>query len=201
MFIEQLTYEGNHYPKKHKVKKQSRQANVLVERLLADEVVRCCDCIGPCDLGTRFSPCSVLEGSVTVTVLKCTPKLIDHYQPVQVNLLFSIQKEMTVIEPSGKRTPLEFTFYRPCCVCLPPLPIRCWDTSQVECRVVEVQNVCAKEQFICADAAASGHATLTEELEICVELQLIIPAKLRISLCKLRQMIPPSHPFMVTDIR
>lgn len=173
---------SKHHQKKIKHKGHSHHARVLVDRVLADEVVTCCEKRGPCDIGVAVSPCSVLNGTINVTVLKCMPVFCGPRHPVQVELLLCIQKELVVIEPSGRKIPLEFTFYQQCRERISCAELECIDLKSVHCLVSDVQKVRTHIDFICANPAFNGHATIAEQLEIVLKLKLVVSEQLDVSL-------------------
>jgi hypothetical protein len=158
-----------------------RHARVLVDRVLADEVITCCEKNGPCDIGVAVSPCSVLNGTINVTVLKCMPVFCGPRDPVKVDILFCIQKELVVIEPNGKKIPLEFTFYKQCCKRLSCAKLECIDLKSVHCLVSNIKKVRTHMDFICANPAFDGHATIAEQLEIVLKLKLVVSEQLDVS--------------------
>lgn len=179
------------HKKKHKHKFHRRCAKalvdrvlvdrVLVDRVLVDEVCKCCETSGPCDIGITFPPGSVLHGTITVTVLECTPAICEPLQPIEFDVMLLIQKDFTVTEPNGKKIPLAFTFHRRCRHIFSPIfELDCIDPKHVQCLVFEIKEVCADIDFICANAAFDGHATISERLDVVLLLKLVVKEELDI---------------------
>ena len=178
---------GHKKEHKHKHKHKLREccAKVVVDRVLADRIFRCCETTGPCDLGIRFPRGSVVCGTITVTVLECRPVFCEPQRPVRVNILLLIQKEFVVTEPNGRKTPLEFTFHKRCHRVFPPIfTLDCVNPRHVDCLVFEIKKVCADVDFVCSNPAFHRHATIAERLEVVLLLKLVVKEQLEFELCR-----------------
>lgn len=176
-----------HKPPKMKDKHgfRRRSAKVVADRVLAEKFFTCCEITCPCDIGICFPPCSVLNGTITVTVLECKLVECGSLHPIQVDITLLIQKEFTVTEPCGRITPLEFTFHRQCRHFFPPVfKLDCIDPKRVRCDVFEIKKVCADIDFVCANPAFDCHATIAERLEVCLLLKLVVEEQLDVILCR-----------------
>lgn len=171
--------------RKHMHKLRRCCAKVVVDRVLAEEVFTCCETTCPCDIGIAFPPCSVLNGTITVTVIECDVVMCGPLQPIQVDITLLIQKELTVTEPNGRMTPLEFTFHRQCRQFFPPMfKLHCINPKRIRCDVFQIKKVCADIDFVCANPAFDCHATIAEQLEICLLVKLIVEDQLEVRLCR-----------------
>lgn len=169
--------------KKAKHKPSRRSAKVVVDRVLAEKMFRCCETTGPCKLGISFPPHSVLSGTVTVTVLECRPVFHEPMRPVQVDILLLLEKKFIVTEPTGRKTPLEFTFYKRCRQNFPPnFTLDCLDPAHVRCIPFEIKKMCVDIRFVPADPDFGGHATIAEQVEVFLLLKLVVKEQLTVSL-------------------
>lgn len=168
--------------KKNHPRRRHRHATVLADRILADEVFTCCENSDCCDIGIAIPPCSVLTGTVTVTVLECMPVLCGPKQPIQVNITLLIQKELKITEPNGRTIPLEFTFHKKCCQTFSLAKLDGIDPKRIRCIVSAIPKVCPRFNLICRNKDFDGHATIAEELEVFLEIKLVVSEPLKIKL-------------------
>lgn len=155
--------------------------------MLAEELFTCSEPSGPCDLGMAFPPGSVLTGTIEVTVLSCTPVITGPRNPIEVDIVFLIEKELTVTEPDGTTIPLGFTFHALCRESFGPVKLGNINPNRIRCMVFDIRSVTANIDFICSNPAFGGHATLAEQLEIVLVIKLFVEEQLDVALC-------PSHP-------
>ncbi len=178
--------KGHHHKKKghHHSPRRRDCAHVKLDRVLADRTVCCCLELGPCDLGFAVPPCSVLSGTINVTVLECEPVFCGPHKPVVLNLLLFIEEEFTVTLPDGTKIPLEFAFHRKCTRCIPPVKDECLDPGRIRCQIGSLEKIKSKIKFICADSAFDCHATIAVCLDVVIAVNLVIEEKLYVALCR-----------------
>ncbi len=178
--------KGHHHKKSHHHHSSPRRrhcAEVNLDRVLADREVCCCLEFGPCDIGLAVPPCSVLTGTINVTVLECEPVFCGPHEPVILNLLLFIEEEFTVTLPDGTKLPLEFGFHRRCTRCIPPLKDECPDPGRIRCQIAKLEKIASKIRFICADGAFDCHATVAVLLDVIIAVKLVIEEQLCVVLC------------------
>lgn len=171
------------FKKKRQKRRPLHTARILVDKVLAEEVFTCRETMCPCDLGIAVAPYSVLNGTITVTVVNCTPVICGALRPIQVDITLLIQKELTVTEPNGKTIPLEFTFYRQCRHFFSPIfNLASIDPKHIHCEVFEIKKACTDIDFVCANPKFNCHATLAEKLEVRLLLKLVAKEQLDVLL-------------------
>lgn len=179
------TKSPQHAKKDKRAKKKRRHcADVKLDRVLADRNICCGLDFGPCDIGFAVPPCSVLSGTINVTVLECEPVFCGPHKPVTLNLLLFIEEELTVTLPDGTKIPLEFSFHRRCTRCIPPIKDECPDSSRIRCHIANLEKIKSKIKFICADSDFDCHATVAVCLDVVIAINLVIEERLCVALCR-----------------
>ena len=162
----------------------SHCARVKLDRVLADRKICCSLDIGPCDIGFAVPYCSVLNGTINVTVLECEPVICEPHKPVTLNILLLIEEEFTVTLPDGTKIPLEFAFHRKCTRCIPPIKTEWLDPSRIQCKVFHLKDIKSKLKFICADSDFDCHATIAVHLDVIIAINLVVEEQLCVALCR-----------------
>lgn len=177
-------------PQQHKKKKhhhsspkRSHCAKVKLDRVLADRKVCCSTDFGPCDIGFAVPPCSILSGTINVTVLECDPVICDLKEPVTLDILLFIEQEFTVTLPDGTKIPLEFSFHHKCIRGIPPIKAECLDPKRIRCQIFNLQEIKSKIKFICEDRDFDCHATIAVHLDVIIALNLVTEEQLCVALC------------------
>lgn len=145
----------------------------------------------------QVPPGSTIDGTVSVTVVRCIPRVDLILNRFFADVVFFVQKELTITTPGGELIPLEFGFrlertieYRKCF----PVELEAIDPDfllDLECHVVRITGTDlvtlhpstvdpVTEQLL-------KDATFDEELTIMLKLKLIQERQLIMSLCNSRQ--------------
>lgn len=172
---------GHHHPPRPR---RRRCALVNLDRVLVGRKVCCCLAFGPCDIGFDVPPCSVLTGTINVTVLECEPAFCAPHHPVILNLLLFVEQEFTVTLPDGTKIPLEFAFHRRCTRCIPPIKEDWPDFSRIRCQIAKLEKITSKIRFVCADSDFDCHATVAVLLDVILAIQLVSEEELCVALCR-----------------
>lgn len=84
---------------------------IKVPRVISDEIFYIEDDEFNIPIGEiRVPPGSTLDGVVTVTVLQCDPRVDLLLNRLFADIVFMVQKELTITTPGGELIPLEFGF-------------------------------------------------------------------------------------------
>ncbi len=168
----------------HSSSSKSRCAKIKVDQVVANRIVCCRLDLGPCDIGFAVPPCSILTGTIDVTILECEAKICGPHQPVILKFLLFIQEEFTLTLPDGTKYPLEFGFHRRCTRCIPPIDTKCLDAKRIRCEVDNLQKIKSKVRFTCADSLFDCHATIAVHLGVVVAVSLVVEEQLCVALCR-----------------
>lgn len=167
---------------------------IKVPRVIADEIFYIEDDEFNIPIGEiRVPPGSTIDGTVTVTVLECDPRIDLNLNRIFTDVVFMIQKELTITTPGGELIPLEFGFrlertleYRK----LFPLELQAIDPDfllDLECYVVFVQGTDLVTLTPSTVDPITGQllkdATFDEELTIQLKLKLVQERQLIMALC------------------
>ena len=135
---------------------------------------------------------SLIEGTVSVTILDCEPIIDTEADQFRVKLNFMVQKELTIITPDDEEIQLEFgsplsreLVYRKCVPSLIGIPAE--ELNNIVCRIISV----AGSDEISLDTGEPGEkdATFTEELTIAAKIKIIQRKDEIIPLCPQKQRI------------
>lgn len=167
---------------------------IRVPRVLCDEIFYLEDDEFAIPVGEiRVPTDSIITGTVTVTVLECSPRIDFEANRIFADVVFMIQKELTINTPAGPTIPLEFGFrlertveYRKCT----PLEMQAIDPdflTDLECHVVQVSGTDIVTLQPSTLDPVTGEflkdATFDEELTILLKLKLVQDRQLIMSLC------------------
>ena len=167
---------------------------IKVPRVIADEIFYIEDDEFNIPIGEiRVPPGSTIDGVVTVTVLECDPRIDLILNRIFADVVFMIQKELTITTPGGELIPLEFGFrlertieYRK----LFPLELEAIDPDfllDLECYVVFVTGSDIVTLTPSTVDPETGElfkdATFDEELTIQLKLKLVQERQLIMALC------------------
>ena len=167
---------------------------IEVPRVICDEIFYIEDDEFNIPIGEiRVPPGSVIDGTVTVTVLECDPRIDFGLNRIFADVVFMIQKELTITTPELEVIPLEFGFrlertleYRKCF----PLELEAIDPDflvDLECYVVFVTGTDVVTLTPSTIDPVTGEllkdATFDEELTIQLKLKLVQERQLIMGLC------------------
>ncbi len=167
---------------------------IKVPRVLCDEIFYIEDDEFAIPIGEiRVPTDSTITGIVTVTVLQCSPRIDFEANAFLADVVFMIQKELTIETPAGPDIPLEFGFrlertveFRKCT----PLEMQAIDPdflTDLECHVVFVNGTDIVTLHPSTPDPITGEflkdATFDEELTILLKLKLIQERQLIMALC------------------
>jgi hypothetical protein len=167
---------------------------IEVPRVICDEIFYIEDDELNIPIGEiRVPPGSVIDGTVTVTVLECDPRIDFQLNRIFADVVFMIQKDLTITTPELELIPLEFGFrlertveYRKCF----PLELEAIDPDflvDLECYVVFVTGTDVVTLTPSTIDPVTGEllkdATFDEELTIQLKLKLVQERQLIMGLC------------------
>jgi hypothetical protein len=158
---------------------------IKANRVLALDEIAHTETLGPIDLGRVFQEGSTIEGQVHVSILECDPQFDLDKDVAEVRVDVMIQKELTVVEPGGRRCPLEFAFRRTFVAALDaiaPSEIEALgiDLDRVQCQVLNVDL----EDSVSFDTGSPGaNASFAESLTIEVGLTLDVLEIMDVVIC------------------
>lgn len=170
---------------------------IKVPRVICDEIFYIEDDEFDIPIGEiRVPTGSTIAGVVTVTVLQCDPRVDFILNRIFADVVFMVQKELTITTPIGELIPLEFGFrlertveYRKCF----PLDLQAIDPDllvDLECHVVFVAGTdvvtLTPSTFDPVTEEFLKDATFDEELTIQLKLKLIQERQLIMALCSPR---------------
>lgn len=167
---------------------------IEVPRVICDEILYIEDDEFNIPIGEiRVPPGSVIDGTVTVTVLECDPRIDLQLNRIFADVVFMIQKDLTITTPEPELIPLEFGFrlertveYRKCL----PLELEAINPDflvDLECHVVFVTGTDVVTLTPSTIDPVTGEllkdATFDEELTIQLKLKLVQERQLIMGLC------------------
>ncbi len=167
---------------------------IEVPRVICDEIFYIEDDEFNIPIGEiRVPPGSVIDGTVTVTILECDPRIDLQLNRIFADVVFMIQKDLTITTPELELIPLEFGFrlertveYRKCL----PLELEAIDPDflvDLECYVVFVTGTDVVTLTPSTIDPVTGEllkdATFDEELTIQLKLKLVQERQLIMALC------------------
>lgn len=167
---------------------------IKVPRVICDEIFYIEDNEFDIPVGEiPVPPGSTMDGVVTVTVLQCTPRIDFEENRIFADVVFMVQKELTITTPNGELIPLEFGFrlertveYRKCF----PQELAAIDPDfldDLECHIVRVNGTdvvtLTPSEFDEETDTFLNNATFDEELIIQLKLKLVQERQLIVSLC------------------
>ena len=167
---------------------------IKVPRVICDEIFYIEDDEFNVPVGEiRVPPGSVIDGTVTVTVLECDPRIDFQLNRIFADVVFMIQKDLTITTPELELIPLEFGFrlertveYRKCF----PRELEAIDPDflvDLECYVVFVAGTDVVTLTPSTIDPVTGEllkdATFDEELTIQLKLKLVQERQLIMALC------------------
>lgn len=167
---------------------------IKVPRVICDEIFYIEDDEFNVPVGEiRVPPGSVIDGTVTVTVLECDPRVDLQLNRIFADVVFMIQKELTITTPELELIPLEFGFrlertveYRKCF----PRELEAIDPDflvDLECYVVFVAGTDVVTLTPSTIDPVTGEllkdATFDEELTLQLKLKLVQERQLIMALC------------------
>ncbi len=174
-----------------------RCEKVMVDRVICDEIFYIEDDEFAIPIGEIVvPPGSTIDGIVTVTVMNCTPTVDLVLNLLEAELVFMVQKELTIITPDETLIPLEFGFrlarsiaFRKCF----PLQMQAIDPDflvGLECHVVSIAGTDIVTLHPSTTDPLTGallkDATFDEELTIMLKLKLIQERQLIMQACSPR---------------
>ena len=167
---------------------------IKVPRVICDEIFYIEDDEFNIPIGEiRVPPGSTIAGTVTVTVLECDPRIDFLLNRIFADVVFMVQKELTITTPEEELIPLEFGFrlereleYRKCF----PLELEAIDPDflvDLECQVIYVTGTDVVTLTPSTVDPETGEllkdATFDEELTIQLKLKLVQERQLIMALC------------------
>jgi hypothetical protein len=173
---------------------------VKVDRVICDEIFYVEDDEFDIPIGEiRVPTGSTIDGVVTVTVTECDPRVDFELNRLFADVVFMVQKELTITTPDQTLIPLEFGFrleraleFRKCF----PFELEAIDPDllvDLECHIVRIagtDNVTLNPSTI--DPVTGEFlkdATFDEELTILVKVKLIQERQLILQACSPRQQV------------
>lgn len=159
---------------------------IKANRVLALDGIAHTETLGPIDLGRVFQEGSTIEGQVHVAVLECDPEFDLDKDVAEVRVEVLIQKELTVVEPGGRRIPLEFAFRRTFVSeldAITPSEIESLgiDLDRVKCQVL---NVGLEDSVTFDPGSPEANASFTESLTIEIGLTLDVLEIMDVVICE-----------------
>lgn len=159
---------------------------IKANRVLALDGIAHTETLGPIDLGRVFQEGSMIEGQVHVAVLECDPEFDLDKDVAEVRVEVLIQKELTVVEPGGRRIPLEFAFRRTFVSeldAITPSEIESLgiDLDRVKCQVL---NVDLEDSVAFDPGGPNANASFTESLTIEIGLTLDVLEIMDVVICE-----------------
>ncbi|NLK08389.1 MAG: hypothetical protein GX316_06770 [Firmicutes bacterium] len=173
---------------------------LLVPRVISDEIFYLEDDEFAIPIGEiPVPPDSTIDGVVTVSVLQCTPRVDLALNEIFVDVVFMIQKELTITTPEGSLIPLEFGFrlertvgYRK----VLPLELEAINPDyllDLECHILYVTGTDVvtlhPSTIDPVTGALLNDATCDEELTIQMKLMLIQDRQMTVSGCDPRHRV------------
>ena len=181
-------------------RRSPRCEKVKVDRVICDEIFYVEDDEFAIPIGEiRVPTGSVIDGNVTVTVLECDPRVDFELNRLFADVVFMIQKELTIFTPDQTLIPLEFGFrlerslaFRKCF----PLDLEAIDPDLLvglECHIVRIggtDNVTLNPSSRDIETGEFlKNASFDEELTLLVKIKLIQERQLILQACSPRHQV------------
>ena len=181
-------------------RRQPHCEKVKVDRVICDEIFYVEDDEFDIPITEiRVPTGSTIDGVVTVTVLECDPRVDVELNRLFADVVFMIQKELTITTPEQALIPLEFGFrlertleFRKCF----PLELEAIDPDLLvglECHIVRIagtDNVTLNPSTVDPETGAFlKDATFDEELTLLVKVKLIQQRQLTLQACSPRHQV------------